>query len=115
MGGAGEARLDLSTLSSRSCKGCLSPLRELGSCVGESSVLILAGITVLFAGLVFLGLVPEEACLGPPGRHGQPWAPPALAESQSLEKWHAKMSGNEVVQSSFPDNSEHPLQSEFFL
>lgn len=33
-----------------------------------------------------LGLVSEELCLGTSGRHGQPWAPLAHSESQSLEK-----------------------------
>ena len=115
MGGVGEAGLDPSTLRSRSCKGCLILLPKLGRCVWESSVLILAGITVPFAGLICSGLVSEEVCLGSSGRHGQPWAPPAHMESQSLEKRHTKMSGNKVVQSSFSDNSHHPLQSEFFL
>lgn len=115
MGGADEAGLDLSTLRSRSRKGCLILLLELGSCVWESSVLILAGITVPFTGLICSGLVSDEACLASSARHGQPWAPPARTESQSLEKQHTKMSGNKVVQSRFSDSSRHSLQSKFFL
>lgn len=72
MGGADEAGLDLGINGSRSHKGCLILLPELRRCIWESSVLILAGIMVSFAGLICSGLVSEKACLWLSGRHGQP-------------------------------------------
>lgn len=64
MGGADEAGLDPSINGSRSHKACLILLPELRSCIWESSVLILAGVTMSFAGLICSGLVSEEVCLG---------------------------------------------------
>lgn len=78
----------------RSRTGCPTLLPELGSCLWENSIFILAGMPVPFAGLMGSGLASEELCLGASGRHRQPWAPPAHAESQSLEKRPTKMSGN---------------------